>query len=321
MGNAFRRYVRYPAEAAAAYLCFGFFRLLRPRTASALGGWLGRTIGPRLRVSDIAERNLDLAMPGTTRAEKARIIRGVWDNLGRVVAEYPHLECITGVRGDPSIEVVGREHLDCITDEAGGGILVSGHFANWEVFALTMVRFGMPCAQVYRMANNPIVDRMVVRARRLGPELIMPKGSAGARKAIEILQRGGRVGMLIDQKLNDGIALPFFGHEAMTPSAPAQLALRFGRPIVAAWIERLGGCRFRIVVDPPFTPRRTGDRRGDIRALTTALNRFLEQRIRERPEQWLWLHRRWPKEAFAAIRSAPASGRQEAGGRAAPDTD
>ena len=320
MADPIQKYVRYPIEAALAWVSFGFFRLMPATMASALGGWLGRTIGPRVGVSRRAMRNIDFAMPGTPEDEKARIILGMWDNLGRVFAEYPHLERLTGKRGKSRVEIVGLENAACISDAAGGGIMFSGHFANWEIFALSLEAAGVPYAQVYRAANNPFVDRMILRARRLRDDRIIPKGKSGARKSVEILKRGGRIGMLVDQKLNDGISVPFFGREAMTPPAIAQLALRFDRPVVPTWLERIEGSRFRLTVYPPIEPPRTGDRHADIHGIMVRINSFLEERIRARPELWLWVHRRWP-EPGAATPSVSASGRPAAEGRAVPGTD
>lgn len=321
MNRPFRRYVRYPLEAAAAWIGLKLFGLLPLDAASAIGGWLGRTIGPRLPVTRLGIRNIALAMPETSPDETKRIIRGMWDNLGRTVAEYPHLEHITGVKGKGRTEIVGLEHIASINDEAGGGIVISGHFANFEVFALTARLVGIPTAQVFRSANNPIVERMVRRARCLPEDLIIPKSAAGARMMVSILKRGRRFGLAVDQKLNDGIAAPFFGYDAMTPPSAAQLALRFGRPILPVSVERLGGCRFRITVHPPIVPELTDDRKADVYDLTVRINRFVEDVVRKRPDNWLWVHRRWPDQAKARPSASSASDRPAAPDPAASRTD
>ena len=119
-------------------------------------------------------------------------------------------------------------------------------------------------------------------------------GAGGAKKLIEALSRGEHLGMLVDQKLNEGIAVPFFGRDAMTAPALAQLALRFGCPVVPARVERLDGAHFRLTVYPPLTLATSGDRQADIAAAMGQINALIEEWIRARPEQWLWLHRRWP---------------------------
>lgn len=324
MIRMFRRYVRYPLEAAAAWAGLKLFGLLPLDAASAVGGWLGRTIGPWLPVTRLGYRNIALAMPETSLEEARRIIRGMWDNLGRTMAEYPHLEQIVGVKGEGRTEIVGLERIACINDEAGGGIVISGHFANFEVFALTARRVGIPTAQVFRTANNPIVERMIRRVRRLPDELVIPKSAAGARMMVSILKRGGRFGLAVDQKLNDGIAVPFFGHDAMTPPSAAQLALRLDRPILPVSIERLGSCcRLRITVHPPLMPEPTGDHKADVYALTVRINQFVEEVVRKRPDNWLWVHRRWPDHVAAKelASASSASDRPAAPDPAASRTD
>jgi KDO2-lipid IV(A) lauroyltransferase len=286
----------YPLEAAGAVLLFGFFRLLPLDAASGFGGWLGRTIGPRLGITRRAVRNIQRALPEISDTEIATIITEMWDNLGRVVGEYPHLDRIgaTPEQGG-RVTVEDWTLVEPFRGEDGAPcIFFSGHFANWETFALTARNNGLGYAQIYRPANNPWVDAMMRRVRRLDDADIAPKGAAGARKAVRLLKAGKRVGMLIDQKLNDGIDVPFFGRGAMTAPAPALFALRLGCALVPVRIERIEGCHFRVSFLPPLTPPDTGDRKRDVAAMMGEVNRLLEGWIRERPGQWLWLHRRWP---------------------------
>jgi KDO2-lipid IV(A) lauroyltransferase len=153
---------------------------------------------------------------------------------------------------------------------------------------------GLGVAEIYRAANNPFVDNLIAQFRSpIGSELV-PKGALGARRAIAALKEGRHIAMLVDQKMNDGIAVPFFGREAMTAPAAAQLALRFNGAIVPARVERTRGAHFRIVFSPPVALSRSGDRHADVRAIMTRVNAEMESWIRERPEMWLWLHRRWP---------------------------
>jgi KDO2-lipid IV(A) lauroyltransferase len=151
----------------------------------------------------------------------------------------------------------------------------------------------MKLSNVYRAANNRHVDRLLRVLRTDSAELI-PKGSAGARRVIAALGRGAPLAMLIDQKMNDGIPVPLFGRDAMTAPALAQLALKYDCPVLPARVERVGGAHFRVTVEPPLAVPRSGDRQADTRALMAAVNQQLERWIAARPEQWLWLHRRWP---------------------------
>ena len=288
-----RRFVIYPLEAVGAVVVYGVFAVLPVEFASRLGGWLGRGIGPLLPVHRRATRNIGRAMPELSPAEARRIIGAMWDNLGRVVAEYPHLERITRNAGTGGrVEMVGVENIE----HGAAGILFSGHFSNWEVFALSARDYGVPHAPIYRAANNPIFDRMLRRIRRLSEDDIVPKGAKGARKAIAVLRDGRRLGLLVDQKMNDGIAVPFFGRPAMTAPAAAQLGLRLGCALVPARLERIGGCRFRLSFFPPLEFPDSGDRQADVLTVMTRINAMLEAWIRERPAEWLWVHNRWPED-------------------------
>lgn len=288
------RRVGYPLEAAFVFGVAGLFRALPLDAASGLGGWIGRTVGPRLPSTRTARRNLERAFPEKSRAEIDAILRGMWDNLGRVIAEYPHLDEIGDFGPGGRVEVVGGEHIDRLREDGKAGILVSGHLANWEVQSVTSRKLGVELALVYRAPNNPYVGHLLTDLRGAASGTHIPKGAEGARVMLRVLTKGGHVGMLIDQKMNDGIPVSFFGRDAMTAPAAAQLALRLNIPLVPARTERLGGARFRITVLPPVEPPATGDRNADVRILMGRLNHLLEQWIRERPADWLWVHRRWP---------------------------
>jgi KDO2-lipid IV(A) lauroyltransferase len=280
-------------EAAIAGFAGWVVGLLPLDWASALGGAMGRWIGPRLGITKRARTNLRDAMPGLSEAEAASIIRGMWDNLGRVAFEYPHLRRIEVFATDGRVETSGLEHLDRALAAKRSVIMFSGHIGNWEIAALAGGQYGIDVAQIYRAANNPLIDRMVARLRGDQGELI-PKGTVASRRAVAALRRGGHLSLLADQKLNDGIPVPFFGRDAMTAPALALLALRFDCDVLPVRVERLKGARFRLTVHPPLPMPRTGERDADVAALMLAVNRTLEAWIRERPEQWFWLHRRWP---------------------------
>jgi KDO2-lipid IV(A) lauroyltransferase len=269
-------------------------RSLPRDTASAVGGRLGRLIGPRLPRTQVARHNLRRAFPDATADDIEIIVRGMWENLGRTFLEFAHLNTFSFFSGDAAVEVIGAEHIDTARDDGRPGIFFSAHLANWELMGKCAAARGQPLNLVYRAPNNPHLG-WLYDERRSGRGALVPKGADGARQALKLLAQGAHLGMLIDQKMNDGIAVPFFGREAMTAPALAQFALRFGCPVVPAHVERLAGTRFRITVEPPlhFTP--TGDRAADVYAATAAVTAIVERWIRARPDQWLWLHRRWPE--------------------------
>ena len=289
-----RRYLLHPLEAAAVAVGYAVFAALPLDAASALGGWLARTFGPRLGLSRRAVANIHKAFPAKPPAEVAAIVRGMWDNMGRVAAEYPHLGEISIYGGDGRIQVVGAENVDRMRDDGKPGIFFSGHLANWEIISLAATQRGVPLERIYRAANNRLVEWLYRHGRVAVAGALIPKGAAGARQLMRSLKEGKHLGMLVDQKMNDGIAVPFFGRDAMTSSALAKLALRFDCPVVPARVERLGGARFRITIDAPMEFARTADRRADAAAAMAKVNTLFERWVRATPEQWLWLHNRWP---------------------------
>lgn len=263
--------------------------------ASELGGALGRAIGPRLGISRRARANLRACLGDRTDSEIAGIIRDMWDNLGRTAFEYAHLARFRFYEKDSRIEVRGMEHVDQVIASGRGAIFVSGHFGNWELLSAGLVQRGLPVMTVYRAASNPLADDIIVRMRAdTGTPHQAPKGAAGARMLFSWLRGKNYVAMLVDQKMNDGIAAPFFGRPAMSPPAAAQLARRFGCPIVFASMRRTQGAHFIIEVEKPFFVRSSGDKAEDIQVAVNETNRRLEAFIRKYPAQWLWLHRRWP---------------------------
>lgn len=284
--------LRYGAEAALFLAFMGFFRLIGVDAASAVGGFIGREIFARTRVTARARDNLLLAFPEKSSDEHDAIIRTMWDNLGRTVAEYAHLDKFDLHGPDPRIQVKNVEEIEKVLGK--GVLIVSGHFANWEIMPIAASRYGMDGAIVYRPPNNPYVDRYISRARARKGYAEQISKHQGTRRIFTLLRGGKAILLLADQKTNEGIPVPFFGRDAMTTPAPAALALKLKVPMIFASNKRLGGARFAVTVYPPleFTP--TGDDDADMRAMTTAINLRLEEMVRADPGQWLWIHRRWP---------------------------
>ena len=283
-------------EAAAAWLLYGLFAILPVDAASWLGGTLGRLVGPKLRVSRNARRNLKRVFPHMEDAEMARILTNMWDNLGRTAGEHPHLGKFDPYRKNSRVEVVGIEHVDALRDDGAAGILFGGHLANWELAPLAGTKRGLVVHLVYPRANNPFFDKIVQKGRAVLGGDYFPKGSEGARNILRVLRQGDHMAMLVDQKMNDGIAVPFLGIDAMTAPAVAELALRYECPLVPARVERLGGAHFRVSFFPPLEKPDSGDRQADVLTLMGMVNASLGDWVRERPEQWLWVHNRWPAE-------------------------
>jgi KDO2-lipid IV(A) lauroyltransferase len=288
--------LRYRLEAALFFSFMALFRLVGLERASAFGGWIGRTAGPLLNADRTARANLAASLPEKSDAERDAIRMAMWDNLGRVVAEYPHLEKFSPHGPNPRITVTF--HTDFTPDKAPGqaAMFLSGHLANWEMMPILGRQLGYEGATVVRPPNNPLVARYIERQRgRSGPPVQIAKHAA-VRRMIAMLKGGKVLYMLVDQKNNEGLAAPFFGRDAMTTPAPAALALKMKPRLLIASNRRLPGSRFHVDVypGPHFTP--SGDETADIQALTEIITARIEDIVRADPAQWLWIHRRWPTE-------------------------
>lgn len=270
--------VRYAFEAILVAVLLSLFKILPPSMASNIGGAIGRTIGPHLAVNRRAIKHLKQTLP---HEDHHRIIVGMWDNLGRVFAEYPHLEKIAATR----TEFVGREHFD---PSRTPSILIAGHLANWEIAATTFFVHGTTMDLIYRAPNNPWVDKMLKVMRSLNGKIAThPKSTRGMRQVVDGLKNKHNLGVLIDQKYNQGLKATFFGRPAMTSPAFVQLAQKYACPVYPVRVERLNGCNFRITVHSPMDINQSTE------ALIAQAHTLLESWITERPEQWIWLHRRW----------------------------
>jgi KDO2-lipid IV(A) lauroyltransferase len=291
----FSRKLRYGVEAAAFRIFMGFFRLLGLDGASAVGGFIGRQILSRFKVTKRARENLIAAFPEKTPAEIENILTGMWDNLGRTVAEYAHLDKFhASNQPGARLFVSGDAISDAEVAKASGTLFLSGHLANWELMPIAAAQWGYQGGLVYRPPNNPYVDRYISRQRALlGPKEQISK-HFGTRRIFSLLRGGQAIYMLVDQKTNEGIPAPFFGRDAMTTPVPAALALKMGAPIVFVSNKRLGGARFHVTVHRPLEFIPSGDQERDVRDLTFAINARVEEMVRADPSQWLWIHRRWP---------------------------
>ncbi|MCB9964414.1 MAG: lipid A biosynthesis acyltransferase [Rhodospirillales bacterium] len=278
--------LRYTLEAGAMYVTFGLFRMLPVTVASALGGRIARFIGPKLAVSRKALRNIEQAFPDQPPETYMHILNGMWDNLGRVYAEYPHLETIARHR----THIQGIENIDKIKKDATPLIFFSAHMANWEIAAPAFYcQTGLKGGLIYRPPNNPTADYLLRKARSLNGVLNMiPKSERGVRQMVQMLREKKYLGILIDQKFNKGIAAPFFGRPAMTSPAFVELAQKYNAALFPVQINRLNNVQFEIIVHPPLE---TAER--PVAEVVTDAHVMLEQWITERPAQWLWLHRRW----------------------------
>ncbi len=286
--------LRYGAEAAGFFFFIGLFRIVGLNAASAIGGFIGRTIFYRLGTMKRARVSLRAAFPDMSDAEIEATIKEMCDNLGRTIAEYAHFDKLTLKNG--RMELVGGEIIERLIASGKGILFISGHFANWEMMLLMARQIGLDGATVYRPVNNIYIDGWMAKKRaKYGPSELISKGAQGTRRIFTLLRGGKCIFILVDQKTNEGLPVPFFGRIAMTTPAPAALALKLGAVLLPARNERLGGSRFRMTVYEPIEFAPSGDHDRDVFDLTAKINDAIEQSVRRRPSQWLWIHRRWPK--------------------------
>ncbi len=283
---------RYPLELIGTVLFCLFFRLLPLDRASAVGGFIGRHIGPHLKVSWVARYNLMKAFPEKTPAEIDKIVVDMWENLMRTFVEYPHLRQLCK-HYDDRIEFVNFGLLEALRDDGKGGIFFSAHIGNWEISSIAGIKLNLPLHRIYRSANNPYVEWLFRFFRQKIPGILVPKGLGGFRRIVDLLRKNGHLALLIDQKMNEGIPVDFFGYPVMTTPSLASLALKHDYPVVAIRSQRLKGARYRLTTEafPPI--EKTGNNEEDTRRCMEQANHILEKWIRDDPAQWFWVHKRW----------------------------
>jgi KDO2-lipid IV(A) lauroyltransferase len=293
-----RKRILHRIEAVALHALFVTLRLVPVDAASAAGGWVARMVGPRLAVSRVGRANLRQAFPDKSPQEIERILRGVWDNLGRYMAEYPHLMRIWD--HDPEnpevvkrIAVGGRQNFIDLRDSGKPAVVFTGHLGNWELIPVAAAQLRLPHTVMFRPPNNPHAAALLHRIRSEAMGELASTAAWGGIAGAHALMSGRTLGLLIDQYLDRGIPVPFFGRPVKTATALAKLARRFDCPVHGVRVERTGGARFRVSLTPPLPLQRTDDANADIAANTAMVTAILEGWVRERPDQWLWLHRRW----------------------------
>lgn len=261
-------------------------------------GFIARVSLIYLPISRRAYKNIELVMPKLSIAERKKIIAGMWENLARVVFEYISLSRLKIYELNSRVEVVGDEIIEQLRQNGGPAILFLAHLAHWEIATMAAIQKGVKITQLYRRLNYPLTDKLIHFVHKKIAQDIITKGPDGARKMLETLRKGGIVSILLDQKLREGELIPFFGIPAMTPSAPARIALKLDCPFIPIQVERLPNSHFRVTYHPPLKPRVKGDLQEQTTDLLKQMNELFESWIRQHPEQWLWLHRRWPKNLF-----------------------
>lgn len=306
IGNSLRKYFErwsfvrnllWMTEAAVFGAFLGFTRLLPAGRASLIGRRVMMWVGPRLDKHRIFKRNFRLAFPGKNEQEIDALATAAWGGAGGLLAEYAHLGTICVRQADSRLQIAKVGDVPVLSDPARPTIFVSAHLANWEVCAGGIKKAGIPVTAVYTPLQNPWLNRILMRQRRhLGCRLL-PRDES-MRSLIRELGKSRSIGLIMDQRVDSGVPIPFFGIDKFTTLVPARLAMRHGFDLVPVRTERLGGARFRVTFYAPIVPDdSTAEPTEQATQMSRKVNLLFEDWIRERPEDWFCSKRRWPKDA------------------------
>lgn len=279
--------LRYGLEAVVVFPLYLLAWALPVAAASALGAALGQLFYWLHGGTRKARRNLQLAIPEAA-LQHEQTIKGMWQNMGRVLLEYPHLQRLWA-SGHVTIDNAERLQVN----QGKPCIFVGIHQANWEVGPLVAARYGWDLATIYRPLNNIFIDPLLRYARGASKQRLYTKSAEGAMAMLRHVRGGGSAAMLIDQRLGDGIAVPFFGQPALSPPMAALMAVKYGATLIPIQVIRHDKTRFRIILhqSPPLPAE--GGEAERVAALTASLYQMFEVWIRQHPDQWLWMHDRW----------------------------
>jgi Kdo2-lipid IVA lauroyltransferase/acyltransferase len=264
---------------------------------SNVGGAIMRSIGPWLPEHRTGRANLRAAFPAKTDAEIETILRGVWDNLGRVGAEIAHLDHIcSGDRYKRTFIDYGPDNIERflrVKDDGKPAVIFAAHLANWELPAVIAASDGLDSVVLYRRPNlGAIADAVIALRRGIMGDLVASSMGAPVTLA-RALEQGRHVAMLVDQHYGRGVEVTFFGRKCMANPLIAMLAREIECPIHGTRVWRLPGNRFGAEFSPEVVPVRDAAGRIDVAGTMQAITSVVESWVREHPEQWLWLHRRW----------------------------
>lgn len=284
--------VRYPLELLGTLLLWGMIRILPMRVASAFVGKALVALMPWMIVARETKRRIRNAFPEISEQQCHAIAKQAFENFGRTLAEMMHLDRVN-LNDQDRFECEGLQYLDEAIVSKKPTIFVSAHYGNWEILGLYARFRGGVSRQIYRPPNNPWVDRFLRRLRKPIDPHPIPKGKASLKASIKALQQGCLLCLLIDQKLNEGIDVPFLGMSAPTTTLPAVLAYRLKANIVTARCIRKPKGKFKVIIDPPIQIDTDLNPTIGVYQLTLRLNQILESWVVEDPGQWFWLHKRW----------------------------
>ena len=287
--------IRYRTESYFVKFGLWFFEQFSFDTASRLAGKIAVFIGKKIKVNELASKNLSLALPEISEENRSKIIDEMWNNLGRIIGEFSHV-----CKKNPQeilklvdLDVDSIEVLNKLKESKKGAIVFSAHIGNWEIGPKILMALGFKVNVVYRPLNNPFVEEMTAKLRNVN---LIEKGNSGSRKIIEALKNNELVLILADQRIGEGEKIKFFYDDALTTTSIARLALKYDVEIIPARVIRNNlKNNFFIEIQKPLVFKKSLNLNSDILALTLTINQIIEKWIRSYPAQWFWVHDRWKK--------------------------
>ena len=271
-------------------LLFGLFKIMGLKKSSFISGKLFELIGPYFRSKRIIFANIKRAYPNIQKEEMQNLTSSMWNNYGRVFAEYMFIKDFRSGKFDNLFEIEGQKILENIKQQNQQVIFISGHFGNFELMALHIEKSGINLATIYRPLNNFLLNPIIEKIRRKYIcRYQVKKGIGGMKKLISLKKKNFSTALMIDQRVSEGIKVDFFKQKAFTTTIPAQLTKKFVLPVIPVNIERISGVRFKITIMEPL--KFSSDKSNEY--ITNELNKVLEKMILKKPAHWIWSHNRW----------------------------
>ena len=282
--------IKYFLQFLFIIIFFSLFKILGLNISSALGGKLFEKIGPLFRSKKLIHSNLKKAFPDISLDHLNGITKMMWNNYGRVFAEYMFIKKFREDRSNKNIIIEGQEILEDIKKKNKSVVFISGHLSNFELMAMHIEKSGIKLSAIYRPLNNIFLNKIMERIRiKYICKYQIKKGIGGMKKLMHLKKLNYSTALMIDQRVSQGIRSDFFNQKALTTTIPAQLVKKFKIPIVPIFIERINDINFKIVIKNPIT----FDNEETTKTITDKLNLVLEKMISYKPELWIWSHNRW----------------------------
>ena len=282
--------IKYFFQFLIVIFVFFIFRLLGVKISSFIGGKIFQFIGPFFRSKKIIHLNIKRAFPNLEQKEIKKITSNMWNNYGRVFAEYMFIKKFRNNQLNNNIIIEGKEILNDLKEKNIKAIFISGHFSNFELMAMQIEKIGIKIATIYRPLNNIFLNFIMenIRTKHICKKQIK-KGIGGLKDLLKLNKEGYSTALMIDQRVSQGSKVDFFNEKAFTTTIPAQLIKKFNIPVVPIFIERFDGVKFKMkVYKPIYFPDSNS-----IDNITGKLNKILEKMILDSPNYWIWSHNRW----------------------------